>query len=68
MASKGRPILLSTGMSNEREIGDALELIKSKGISDILIFHCISSYPSKVEEYNLSMVQTLENILTLVVI
>ena len=60
VTSKGRPILLSTGMSNEREIGDALELIKSKGINDILIFHCISSYPSKVEEYNLSMIRTLE--------
>ena len=61
MASKGRPILLSTGMSNEEEIGEALEIIKSKGINDILLFHCISSYPSKVEEYNLNMIKTLEN-------
>ena len=61
VASKGRPILLSTGMSNEEEIGEALEIIKSKGIDDILLFHCISSYPSKVEEYNLNMIKTLEN-------
>ena len=60
IASKRRPILLSTGMSNESEIGDALEIIKSKGIKDILLFHCISSYPSKVEEYNLNMIKTLE--------
>ena len=56
---KGRPIL--SGMSNEEEIGEALEIIKSKGINDILLFHCISSYPSKVEEYNLNMIKTLEN-------
>ena len=65
IASKRRPILLSTGMSNEGEIGDALEIIKSKGISDILLFHCISSYPSKIEEYNLNMIKTLEKNLIL---
>ncbi len=60
VASKNRPILLSTGMANEKEIGDALETIKLKGINEILLFHCISSYPSKVEEYNLNMINTLE--------
>ena len=47
-------------MSNEEEIGEALEIIKSKGINDVLLFHCISSYPSKVEEYNLNMIKTLQ--------
>ncbi len=61
IASKKKPILLSTGMSNEKEIGEALEVIKSKGINEILLFHCISSYPAKVEEYNLNMIKTLEN-------
>ena len=61
IASKNKPILLSTGMSNKKEIGDALELIKSKGINEILLFHCISSYPAKVEDYNLNMIKTLEN-------
>ncbi len=60
VASKGRPILLSTGMSNEEEVGEALETIKSKGVNDVLLFHCISSYPSKVEEYNLNMIKTLQ--------
>ena len=60
IATKKKPILLSTGMANEKEIGDALEVIKKHDIADILLFHCISSYPSKVEEYNLKMIKTLE--------
>ena len=60
VASKKKPILLSTGMSNEKEIGEALEVIKSKGVSEVLLFHCISAYPAKVEEYNLNMIKTLE--------
>ncbi len=60
IASKKKPILLSTGMSNEKEIGEALEIIKSKGVKEVLLFHCISSYPAKVEEYNLNMIKTLE--------
>ena len=67
IASKKKPILLSTGMSNKKEISEALEVIKTKGVKDILLFHCISSYPSKVEEYNLNMIKTLEkNFKTLV--
>ena len=60
VACKKKPIMLSTGMSNENEIGEALEVIKSKGVNDILLFHCISSYPAKVQEYNLFMIKTLE--------
>ena len=37
-----------------------MEVIKSKGINDILLFHCISSYPAKSEDYNLNMIKTLK--------
>lgn len=60
IASKKKPVFLSTGIATEKEIGDALEIIKSKGVKDILLFHCISSYPAKVEEYNLQMINTLK--------
>lgn len=60
VASKKKPILLSTGMSNEQDISEAIEVIKSNGVNEILLFHCISSYPAKVEEYNLNMIKTLE--------
>tara|TARA_X000000950_G_C13918380_1_gene662084 strand:- start:1853 stop:2893 length:1041 start_codon:yes stop_codon:yes gene_type:complete len=60
IASKKKPILLSTGISSKKEIGDALEIIRSKGVNDILLFHCISSYPAKAEDYNLNMIKTLK--------
>ena len=59
IAEKKKPIFLSTGMANKGEIKEALKIIKSKGVKDVLLFHCISSYPSKVEEYNLNMINTL---------
>ena len=60
IASKKKPILLSTGISSEQEIGDALEVIKSRGVNDIVLFHCISSYPAKIVEYNVNMLKTLK--------
>ena len=60
VASKGKPMLISTGMSNEEEIGNAVEIARSSGCSDILLFHCISSYPAKLEESNLSMIHLIK--------
>jgi len=45
-ASKGKPIFISTGMSNADEIGDALECCYKNGNRDVLLFHCISNYPA----------------------
>ncbi len=45
-ASKGKPLFISTGMSNLDEIGDALECCYRNGNRDVLLFHCISNYPA----------------------
>ncbi|MDC0581383.1 pseudaminic acid synthase [Amylibacter sp.] len=45
-ASIGKPLFMSTGMSNQDEIGDALECCYKNGNRDILLFHCISNYPA----------------------
>lgn len=45
-ASKGKPLFISTGMSSEDEIGDALECCYKNGNRDVLLFHCISNYPA----------------------
>ena len=60
ISKKKKPMLISTGMASETEIGEAIEVVKSNGVKDILLFHCISSYPSRVEEYNLKMIKTLK--------
>lgn len=54
----GRPVILSTGMSTLEEIDHAVEIL---GRENLILLHCTSSYPSKPEELNLRMIQTLED-------
>ncbi len=58
-ASKGKPILISTGLSNIYEIEDAVNICKKAGNDKILLFHCISSYPAPTSESNIKMISLL---------
>ena len=55
--SKGKPILLSTGMSTMEEIRHAVSIL---GEDNLLIFHCTSTYPSNTEEMNLRVIESLK--------
>jgi N,N'-diacetyllegionaminate synthase len=59
IAQKSKPVILSTGMSTLGEINEALQVIQSEGIKDILLLHCVSSYPAKTEDVNLKAMETL---------
>ncbi len=52
----GKPLILSTGMSNMEQIREAVELL---GEENIILCHTTSSYPCPPEELNLRMIQTL---------
>jgi N-acetylneuraminate synthase len=52
----GRPIILSTGMSDVKLIEHAVEVL---GTDDLILLHCTSTYPSKPSELNLAGVTTL---------
>jgi len=54
IARKNKPIILSTGMANEEEIAEAVSVARDNGCHDLLLLHCVSSYPAKPEEYNLN--------------
>lgn len=54
----GKPIMLSTGMSTQQEIDLAVDFI---GRDQLLLAHSVSTYPAKLEELNLSMIQTLKS-------
>lgn len=58
-AKKNLPIIISTGMSYLEEIKDAVKTIK-KYNDKLAILHCISSYPARCEELNLSRISTLK--------
>ena len=60
IASKKRPILMSTGMASLDEIGNAIETAKSSGNEKIALFHCISSYPTPLSEANLKSIALLK--------
>ena len=57
VASKGRPMILSTGIATEEDIDLALSTIRKQGINEIGLLKCTSSYPAPREEANLIMIQ-----------
>ena len=60
IASKKKPILLSTGASNISEIRNAVTLLNSYKCKNIVIMHCILSYPAKDQNANLGMITDLK--------
>jgi len=57
MRTKGRLVILSTGMSTDEEIQRAVSIL---GVNNLILLHCTSSYPAKLEELNLMMIKTLQ--------
>ena len=61
LASKDRPVILSTGMSNLGEVEQAVSTLKAGGLTDkIIILHCTSEYPAPLNEVNLRAMKTME--------
>ena len=46
IASTKKPIILSSGMATDEEIGEAIEICRSVGNDDITLLKCTSSYPT----------------------
>lgn len=61
VASKGKPIILSTGIATEEDINLALRTIRSQGVNDIALLKCTSSYPAPQEEANLIMIKDFKS-------
>lgn len=49
----GKPVLLSTGMSNINEVQDAVNVLKENGSSQITVLHCNTEYPTPMQDVNL---------------
>ena len=63
IAKKGKPIVISTGMSNLQEIKDAVEVIQNFQITknQITILHCNTEYPTPMQDVNLLAMNTIQN-------
>lgn len=55
----GKPIIMSTGLSNLAEIDKAISVLE-KNTSDIVILHCVAIYPPKDEDVNLNVIETFQ--------
>tara|TARA_B100001057_G_scaffold486400_1_gene567525 strand:- start:168 stop:1214 length:1047 start_codon:yes stop_codon:yes gene_type:complete len=60
VAKKKKPMFISTGMSDAQEIASALEICRSQGVAEILLFHCISNYPTELKDSRLGDIKYLE--------
>ncbi|MCX6169737.1 MAG: pseudaminic acid synthase [Ignavibacteriales bacterium] len=58
-ASKGKPVILSTGIATEVEINEAIEACRRMGNNQIALLKCTSEYPASIEDANLKMIPAL---------
>lgn len=59
VAKTKKPMIISTGMADLREIDLAYKTAKKNGCNDISLLYCVSSYPSKINEFNLNNIKIL---------
>jgi pseudaminic acid synthase len=59
VASKQKPMIISTGMANLDEIGDAVRTARENGCDQLVLLHCVSSYPAPDEQSNVRTVPDL---------
>lgn len=60
LAAKGKPMILSTGMSTFPQIDSAVKTIKEAGNPPLALLHCISAYPCPAENVNLHIMEQLQ--------
>lgn len=59
VARKGKPMIISTGMSGLGEIAEAVQTARDNGCEQLALLHCVSAYPAADEEANLRTVPHL---------
>lgn len=62
IASKGKPVILSTGMSELSEIDEAVRSIRRRGNHQLALLRCASAYPAITDEMNLRTMQNMADV------
>jgi len=59
IASKKKPVIVSTGMATLDEVAETVSYLKKKRVKDLAILHCTSDYPASIDDVNLRVIDTL---------
>lgn len=59
-ASKGKPMIISTGIATENDIDDAVNACLEVNNNNVILLKCTSAYPAPFEEVNLNAIKTLQ--------
>lgn len=60
IARKGKPMIVSTGMSTLGEVEEAVQVLRDAGATQLTLLHCVTEYPAPYDEINLRAMQTLK--------
>ncbi|MDB9909843.1 pseudaminic acid synthase [Gammaproteobacteria bacterium] len=60
VASTKKPMIISTGMTTIEEISEAIFAAQDSGCKDLIILHCVSSYPAFSSDYNLNTILDMQ--------
>jgi N-acetylneuraminate synthase len=60
IGSKGKPVYISVGAAYLSEVDEAVRTLKDVGCNDIVVFHCVLSYPTDPKDANLQVIETLK--------
>lgn len=60
IGAKGKPVYISVGAAYLSEVDEALRILQEEGCQDIVVFHCVLSYPTNPENANLRVIETLK--------
>jgi pseudaminic acid synthase len=59
VASTGKPMIISTGMTNTEEVEEAIAAAREGGCRELAVLHCVSGYPAPADEYNLRTIPAM---------
>ncbi|MCG2680987.1 MAG: N-acetylneuraminate synthase [Kiritimatiellae bacterium] len=60
VARKGKPMIISTGMAISAEVKEVIKAVRDASNDQIVLLHCVSSYPAKARWANLNAIQTMK--------
>jgi len=59
ICSIGKPVIISTGLANLKEINEVYKVAKKSGCKQLILLYCVSSYPAKNKDFNLNNIDIL---------